>query len=101
VDHHAQLFMGRDWVSQTFHLGWPHTMIFPISASLVARITSVSHCALLSYVYYIHIYICTIYSCIPTINCHFAVISMNEMLVRVLIDIKIKVMIPILKDVTM
>jgi hypothetical protein len=43
--HHAQLFIGWDKIPHTFCLGWPRTTIFLISASRVARITGVSHCA--------------------------------------------------------
>jgi hypothetical protein len=32
-----------DGVLRTIFLGWPRTLIFPISASQVARIISVSH----------------------------------------------------------
>jgi hypothetical protein len=35
--------IGWDWVSQTFCSGWPQTLILPISASQVIRITGVSH----------------------------------------------------------
>jgi hypothetical protein len=40
--HYPQLLIEMG-VSRTFCLGWPQTLILPISASLVARITGVSH----------------------------------------------------------
>jgi hypothetical protein len=41
--HHAQLFSVEMGVSRTFSPGWLGTMILPISASQVARITDVSN----------------------------------------------------------
>jgi hypothetical protein len=43
--HHTWLLFGWDGISQTFCLDWPRTVILWISASWVARITGMSHCA--------------------------------------------------------
>jgi hypothetical protein len=43
--HHAQLFAGWDGISHTVCPGWSQTMIPTISASQVARIAGVGHCA--------------------------------------------------------
>jgi hypothetical protein len=44
--------IGWDWVLKTICSGWPQTVILPISASQVARITGLSHwCPTFVYVY--------------------------------------------------
>jgi hypothetical protein len=45
--HHIWL-IDWDWVSWTFYLGCPQTIIVPISTSLVAGTTNVSHCSQLA-----------------------------------------------------
>jgi hypothetical protein len=53
IYHHA-LFIGQDWVSLNSSLSWPQTVILPFYASQVARITCVSHCVQLFYLFIIY-----------------------------------------------
>jgi hypothetical protein len=47
MHHHIQFFSDEmGGLMNFFYPGWPRTMILPISASQVARITYVSHLAL-------------------------------------------------------
>jgi hypothetical protein len=43
LDPNPPNFAGWHWVLPTFCLGWPWNVIFPVSASWVARITDLSH----------------------------------------------------------